>query len=462
MNRNLKAILPLQKSVNYYDYWVYIGKESYGSKHAIRASLKPGTKFFDVLGRAYDKMKARIKYYVRKDAVKREEFETQFEFEVYGRIVKDSEGNDIQVFVKEDKRNGFRRDSIFYYNGHWETYEIENESKIILRNSLGTVSYSIHDNEGKLLERVIKDSNEKNIVSKKYIWENGILTQIIGLDGVQSFLYGESPYEDTVKVIPSDKIQYSHDAYDGSVGKIPRKDDARYKYYLMDPYGIVPFDFENNSSFIIHSPYVSSSNIYVLKKNSPDLTAGMPEPTYINTPWTDTSSAECRTASICPPKFDPGKANLKPILVFDLEEKNSYKEKEPCVCESGDYIMDKYSIKFIKPIIALQQSFLARRVFKGPNGELWERRCLTKKEIQSTYDHEVQHFVRAYNKMLALAVLELPKGEFKNMNDCKKAVDEARDIITKKIDNWIEIEQRHDDPNGPQNTGYKLGEVCEN
>jgi len=107
----------LQKPVNYYDDWVYIGKESYGSRHATRSSLKPGTKFFDVLGRAYGKMKARIKYYVFKDAIKREEFETPLEFEVWARIIKDSDGNDIQVFIKEDKRNWLRKESSFYYDG---------------------------------------------------------------------------------------------------------------------------------------------------------------------------------------------------------------------------------------------------------------------------------------------------------------------------------------------------------
>ena len=105
------------KFTGYYDDWVYIGKESYGSRHATHSSLKPGTKFFDVLGRAYDKMKARIKYYVFKDAIKREEFETPLEFEVWARIIKDSEGNDIQVFIKEDKRNWLRKESSFYYDG---------------------------------------------------------------------------------------------------------------------------------------------------------------------------------------------------------------------------------------------------------------------------------------------------------------------------------------------------------
>jgi hypothetical protein len=48
--------------MNHCNYRVYLGRESYG------------TKFFDALGRTYDKMKARIKYYVYKDSVDRKEF----------------------------------------------------------------------------------------------------------------------------------------------------------------------------------------------------------------------------------------------------------------------------------------------------------------------------------------------------------------------------------------------------
>jgi len=62
-----------RKPASYYDDWVYIGKETYGSRHVSSRAIKPGTRFFDVLGRAYDKMKSKIKYYVFKDAVEKSE-----------------------------------------------------------------------------------------------------------------------------------------------------------------------------------------------------------------------------------------------------------------------------------------------------------------------------------------------------------------------------------------------------
>jgi hypothetical protein len=88
-------------------------------------SLKSGTKFFDALGRVYEEMKIRLAYYIFKDAVQKNERDITLEFEVWARIIEDAEGNDIQAFIKEDKRNGLRRDSSFYYDGSWEIFEKE-------------------------------------------------------------------------------------------------------------------------------------------------------------------------------------------------------------------------------------------------------------------------------------------------------------------------------------------------
>jgi hypothetical protein len=114
------AFKSLKKEANIYDDWVYMGKETYGSKHTTSRSLKSGTKFFDALGRVYEEMKIRLAYYIFKDAVQKNERDITLEFEVWARIIKDSEGNDIQAFIKEDKARGLRRDSSFYWNGYWE------------------------------------------------------------------------------------------------------------------------------------------------------------------------------------------------------------------------------------------------------------------------------------------------------------------------------------------------------
>ena len=43
----VSKLLPLQKPASNYDDWVYVGKETYGSRHvSSRATIKPGTKFY--------------------------------------------------------------------------------------------------------------------------------------------------------------------------------------------------------------------------------------------------------------------------------------------------------------------------------------------------------------------------------------------------------------------------------
>jgi len=204
-------------------------------------TIKFSTKFFDVLGRAYGKMKANIKYYVLKEAIENKR-NVALEFEVYMRIIEDSEGNDVRVFVKEDKANGLRKDSSFYADGSWEVFEMKGEAEVTLRNSLGIATSSIRDSEGKLQERILKDKDGNLVVNDKYIWKNGLLIKEIGLEGTRVYLYGKNPYEDTVRVIPSDKGHYFHKGYDGSVGMIPKKGEANYEIFLADPYGTGVFE----------------------------------------------------------------------------------------------------------------------------------------------------------------------------------------------------------------------------
>jgi hypothetical protein len=64
----------------------------YGSRPSGRVSFEPGARFFDALGRAYDKMKARIKYYVFRDAV---EPGIPLEFEVWGKVIMNEKMNNI-------------------------------------------------------------------------------------------------------------------------------------------------------------------------------------------------------------------------------------------------------------------------------------------------------------------------------------------------------------------------------
>ncbi|GBU23629.1 hypothetical protein R83H12_00245 [Fibrobacteria bacterium R8-3-H12] len=72
--------LALQKPASY-DDWVYIGKETYGSKAVRQSSLKPGSKLFDALGRVYNKIVKHINQYVFKESIDRKEYDVAMEFE---------------------------------------------------------------------------------------------------------------------------------------------------------------------------------------------------------------------------------------------------------------------------------------------------------------------------------------------------------------------------------------------
>jgi hypothetical protein len=398
------------------------------------------------------------KYYTKEKMPIGEEYTFEKEFEVWARIIRDSEGNDVHVFRKEDKKNKLRRDSSFYYyEGNWEVFEMKGETEITLKNSLGIESSSIRDSKGKLQERIVKDKDGNLIVNDKYIWDGDLLAKVISLDEVRTYHYGKNPYEDTVRVIPSDKIRYPFNSYDGSVGKVPRKDDEKYVYYLMDPYGIVPFDIETNPNFVDFaesSNYTSLSNIHVLKKSFPDLNNKISYPIsmeYINTPFSDTSSAKCRASNnFCPPNFDKGNFHTEPKF-----------KKVICACYADNYVISEYDVELVNSRITLQQSFLARRIVKGPNGELWERKCLTKREIQATYTHEVQHLFRTINKMKLLSSIHMPEDKFGNLNACRDAARNASQIISIEMNEWIENEKLHTNPGSPQNTGYTFGEDCD-
>ncbi|MDR2594911.1 MAG: hypothetical protein LBC87_09110, partial [Fibromonadaceae bacterium] len=61
-------------------------------------------------------------------------------------VIKDSDGNDVRVFVKEDKKRGLRRDSSFYWNGSWEVFEMNvSHERINLDEKLNEMRKSVKD-----------------------------------------------------------------------------------------------------------------------------------------------------------------------------------------------------------------------------------------------------------------------------------------------------------------------------
>ncbi|MDR2595293.1 MAG: hypothetical protein LBC87_11045, partial [Fibromonadaceae bacterium] len=361
-------------------------------------------------------------------------------------VIKDSDGNDVRVFVKEDKKRGLRRDSSFYWNGSWEVFEMKGETETTLRNSLGITTSSIRDNEGKLQVRILKDKDGNFVINDKYIWKNGLLIKEIGIEGTRVYLYGKNPYEDTVRVIPSDNGHYFHKGYDGSVGMIPKKGDVNYENYLANPYGIW-LVFSNNI-------FKKESGFNALMKGGYNSVttpvSGMPIPNYKNTPWSDTLKLECRQSGRCLPIPYNGRSHLKPAFTDDQ-----------CSCYDGRYSIE-YGIKLLNPTIEILQSFIVldmESIIQG-KGKKWVRMCLTAKEIQEIYNHEVKHHMNALNKMQELTNKYMPKDKYETFEKCKEVGSKASEIITHYMDEWLINEKNHLNKESPKDTWLKQGEKC--
>ncbi len=425
----------LQKPVNYYDDWVYMGKESYGSRHVTRSSLKSGTKFFDVLGRTYDKMKARIKYYVFKDAVEKEEFDVPFEFEVYARIIKDSEGNDIQVFIKEDKARGLRRDSSFYWDGSWEVMETDEVDRTIKsKTSLGIKVVNLFDNKWRVTNKVMIDKNNDTIALEQYVWKNGRLAKTIfnGLERV--FVYGKT-LQDTIRVIPSDNEIGFHSGYDNTAGRIPSEDDEEYSSFVLSPYSVYG---------------VKQKKPILLKYQVSTKIEDMPDPQYH-----DPNLQQCTDIKVICGK-ERGWSVTYPYLESECKD-------DGC----GKYIVN-YTARpdYDSEEIHLYQAYFKYELSNVTNPHIpvykWRRYCTAQPELDLTYKHEAQHILNGRNRTTLFAEKNMPKDTFPTKNECNVARATARRKFDMEWMNWSFIESQHSNWDSPvQRYFQESGELCE-
>jgi len=419
----------LQKT-NYYDGWVYIGKETYGSKVLTSSSLKPGTKFFDALGRMYDKVKAKMQYYVRKDAINREEREIPLEFEVWARIIKDADGNDIHAFVKEDKRNGLRKDSSFYFDGYWEVFEFDDVAKEVSLNASSGIKFlRKYDNKERLIKNYSIAKNGDTLTSEQYFWQDGHLVRMIENGVTRNYFYGKT-LQDTIRVIPSDYGINFHSGYDGSVGKMPEENDPLYKYFVRNPYGYTFYEMKNDENITDYSvllklptegsPKFFCPEVQKLKSNMPPVECIRYSRRYI----------ESLNSSIrrYPNKRDTllyGESDATPDTTMS------------CECINGKYKLT-YVATTMNEYIQVMKSGWRR------TESAWQEFCWTKEEMQDTYDHEVLHIEYAREM-----VKELYKSTFKDTlldteRGCHLYGTAQFLILMKKWDLWYDKEKKHD------------------
>jgi len=394
-----------------------------------------------------------IRYFVRPEAVKREKLDVSMEFEVWTRIIKDEDGNDIQMFVKEDKRNGLRKDSSFYFDGSWEVFEFDDavgETKF--RTSWGIKSISRYDDKERLKEYYRIDAKGDTLESQKYEWKNGRLTRMAANGVVRNYIYGKT-LQDTVRVVPSDEDFNYHRGYNGTTGKIPEEGTPEYEIFSLNPYGHVLFAEEGELYNINPILRKSSGSLNVFKKtyvqgciSAENKVAGMPEPRCITFIESDIIKNAATRLSGYPsqnrlPVYGRSNANLS--LRFE------------CNCdESGKYKFS-FSGKIINDSIEVYLNFWRYSYEK----ESWYERCWDRRILPQTYRHEVQHIQNAISEANTLSS-NAKTDSFNTRKECENGGEKERKNLVKKWNEWYGNEQRHANPNSPRYGGTRNEYIC--
>jgi len=442
-----------------YDDWVYIGKETYGSRH-VSGPAKFSTKFFDVLGRAYGKIVKHIKQYVFKDTIEKSERNVALEFEVYMRIIEDSDGNDVRVFVKEDKANGLRKDSSFYSDGSWEVFEKESSGVARLRASDGTVSWSRYDDKNRLTESYLLDSKGDTLISEQYEWKNGRLAKTI-IDGVaRNYIYGKT-LRDTVRVIPPDNWtrDYYNSGYNGTAGKMPEEGTPEYGIFARWPYGYALSEESSGTSFAAKS---SASSLNVLQKrinttgSCVDKELGMPSTFCIRDEFYDINQPNSE-ASRRQGKYGwPGNGDF---LAYGSST-FSYSFTFECECNSSG----KYQ-PFFRDYTDFEEILIKESTWKyNREREFWYEFCWYRPDLNKTYRHEVQHIRNARKardemvKFASIYNINAPNTP----RECKEQGNEGIDWILNRFEEWKKREYEHINLNSPEKySGYRNdGYIC--
>ncbi len=407
--------------MNYYDR-AYFGKETYGSRHVAKSSIKPGS----------NKMKAKIKYYIFKDAVERDEFDVPLEFEVHARIIKDSDGNDIQVFVKEDKALGLRRDSSFYWDGEWKVFEINDISKeVSLRTSSGARSLRKYDNENRLTENYLINEKGDTLISEQYEWKNGRLIRMVE-DGMERvYIYGNK-ITDTIRVVPSDEGVRFHSGYNETAGKIPDENDPMYKFFIMDPYRYN--DIEENEELSVY--YSIPKNFILMKLPEGGSIDGGCAVKYPGMPKLD-CIRYTKEHVLQKAKKEYPYPNKKNIILYG-ESNAELPKKYDCEC-----VNRKYNIKYNGPvneyIQVMKSGWRYNKVKKD-----WEESCWTKEEMKSTYYHEATHIEFSRDMARELYLESFIDTIFDTEKECTEKADRQLSSLRLKWGVWYQMEKEHD------------------
>jgi hypothetical protein len=377
-----------------------------------------------------------------------QEYEFAKEFEVWARIIKDSEGRDIHVFRKEDELRKFRRDSSFYWDGYWEVFEFDDLARETrYRTSSGTRSLRKYDDKERLTERYMMGENGDTLTSERYEWKNGRLTRMTANGVVRNYIYGKT-LQDMVRVVPSDEGFNFHRGYNGTAGKIPEEGTPEYEIFAMEPYGHVYFgDYDEEDDELLDENFVarnsSSPNIlartinYGCVTENTTITPRLPKAQCIRYEKKDIPNNAPKNGLY-------GHADAQLFISFSCE----------CNAATGKYL-PLFKARTVNEKIEVYQSVWRYNFLnKG-----WHEFCWGPNDLQITYAHEAQHIKNA--RYVANRIETFTSGfTYDTKKRCEEGGKKERENRIKTWSIWYEWEQKHksEDPVSPK---QKIGVVYE-
>jgi hypothetical protein len=129
-----------------------------------------------------------------------------------------------------------------------------------------------------------------------------------------------------------------------------------------------------------------------------------------------------------------------------------------CVSDNCGKFKIDYKLEIIIGALEILQSKLSYN-YESFN---WDRKCMTKSEIQGTYNHEAQHIINAENWIYLYSDIYMSKKSFDSKEQCEKELlftIETNLYILWSM--WKDKEARHENPESPKYSGYKEGVYCE-
>jgi hypothetical protein len=380
-------------------------------------------------------------------------------------MIKDINGDDVQMFRKEDERNRLRKDSSFYYNGYWEVFEFDDALRETrFRAASGVSSVSKYDVKDRLNEYYRMEGND-TLESQKYEWENGRLVRMTANGVVRNYFYGKT-LRDPVRVEPSDEGFNYHRGYNGTAGKIPEEGTDDYETFSRNPYGHVHFgEIEEEEEYeqgnISFAAKKTSGSLNVLAKSTTsgcvNKSDGFPAAQCARLERKDmTNDYEAVRQGI----LYGYKGHEDTLSYGSSDFKLSLKYRCNCNNEIGKYQLS-FEGKTVNEKIEVMQSTWRYNNSSSNKYSInnWYERCWRREDLQMTYVHETKHIINA-RRIAATLNSRVLKFDFNTKKECEEDAKVQYKILETEWDEWSLLEKNHLNPSSPKYSGPRPQYAC--